>query len=125
MLGQFFHYLALLFSVFFKLFVVEIVSNPLSAFLIGFLVSLFLLPCTSGPYIVILGMLGHGETFSRAIWLLALYNLIFVLPMIIISIGMYFGMNVEKAEETRNKNLRLLHLIAGVIMVVMGIFLVL
>ncbi|NCU39781.1 cytochrome c biogenesis protein [Candidatus Falkowbacteria bacterium] len=104
---------------------VKSMTGPLSAFLVGFLVSLFLLPCTSGPYVVILGMLGHSETFLRAIWLLVLYNLIFVLPMIIISIGMYFGMNVEKAEETRNKNLKLLHLIAGVIMVAMGIFLIL
>lgn len=104
---------------------VKSITGPLSAFLIGFLVSLFLLPCTSGPYIVILGMLGHGETFLRAIWLLLLYNFIFILPMIIISIGMYFGMNVEKAEETRNKNLKVLHLIAGVIMVIMGVFLIL
>lgn len=104
---------------------VKSITGPLSAFLIGFLVSLFLLPCTSGPYIVILGMLGHGETFLRAIWLLLLYNFIFILPMIIISIGMYFGMNVEKAEETRNKNLKVLHLIAGVIMVIMGLFLIL
>ncbi len=104
---------------------VKSMTGPLSAFLIGFLVSLFLLPCTSGPYIVILGMLGHSETFSKAIWLLALYNLIFVLPMIIISIGMYFGMNVEKAEETRNKNLKVLHLIAGIIMIIMGLVLIL
>jgi len=33
-------------------------------------------------------------------------------------------MNVEKAEETRNKNLKVLHLIAGVIMVIMGLFLI-
>lgn len=104
---------------------VRSITGPLSAFLIGFIVSLFLLPCTSGPYIVILGMLGHGETFLRAIWLLLLYNFIFILPMIIISIGMYFGMNVKKAEETRNKNLKLLHLIAGIIMVIMGVFLIL
>lgn len=103
---------------------VKSITGPLSAFLIGFIVSLFLLPCTSGPYIVILGMLGHGETFMKAVWLLALYNLIFILPMIIISIGMYFGMNVEKAEETRNKNLRRLHLVAGIIMTIMGFFLI-
>ena len=104
---------------------VRSITGPLSAFLIGFVVSLFLLPCTSGPYIVILGMLGHGETMMRAVRLLLLYNFIFVLPMIIISIGMYLGMNVEKAEETRSKNLKLLHLIAGVAMIIMGVFLIL
>jgi cytochrome c biogenesis protein CcdA len=104
---------------------VKSITGPLSAFLIGFLVSLFLLPCTSGPYIVILGMLGHGETLMRAICLLLLYNLIFILPMIIVSFGMYFGMNVEKAEKTRNKNLKILHLIAGLIMIAMGLALIL
>lgn len=103
---------------------VKSITGPISAFLIGFLVSLFLLPCTSGPYIVILGMLGHGETFIKAVLLLLLYNLIFILPMLVITIGVYFGMNVAKAEETRTKNLRLLHLIAGIIMVIMGVILI-
>lgn len=104
---------------------VKSITGPLSAFLIGFVVSLFLLPCTSGPYIVILGMLGHGETWLRAAWLLLLYNFIFVLPMIIISIAMYFGMNIKRAEDVRNNNLKKLHLIAGVIMIIMGVFLIL
>jgi cytochrome c biogenesis protein CcdA len=103
---------------------VKSITGPISAFLIGFLVSLFLLPCTSGPYIVILGMLGHNETYLRAVLLLVLYNIIFVLPMVGITIGVYFGMDVVKAEETRTKNLRILHLIAGIIMLGMGIVLV-
>ncbi|MFA5855048.1 MAG: cytochrome c biogenesis protein [Candidatus Gracilibacteria bacterium] len=103
---------------------VKSITGPVSAFFIGFLVSLFLLPCTSGPYIVILGMLGHSETYMEAFWLLALYNLIFILPMLAITVGVYFGMNVEKAEETRSRNLKVLHLIAGVIMLGMGVVLV-
>ena len=103
---------------------VRSITGPISAFLIGFIVSVFLLPCTSGPYIVILGMLGHGETYTKAILLLVLYNIIFILPMIGITVAVYFGMNVERAEETRTRNLRFLHLIAGVIMFAMGIVLV-
>ena len=97
------------------------ITSPTGAFLIGFLVSLFLLPCTSGPYIVIIGMLGQTEMFTQALALLVLYNLIFVLPMITITIAVYFGMNVQKAEETRTKNLKILHLIAGIIMLGMGV----
>ena len=99
------------------------VTSPVGAFLIGFLVSLFLLPCTSGPYIVIIGMLGSQTTFATAVKLLILYNLIFISPMILISLATYFGMNVKKAEETRQANLRWLHLIAGIIMLVMGVYL--
>lgn len=102
---------------------VQSITNPIGAFFIGLLVSLFLLPCTSGPYIVIIGMLAHKETYQEAFLLLLVYNFIFVLPMIGITIGTYFGMDVKKAEEKRNKNLRILHLFAGIIMLGMGIVL--
>ncbi len=99
------------------------VTNPLGAFLIGFVVSLFLLPCTSGPYIVIIGMLGQKVTHTIAIKLLLLYNLIFISPMILISIGTYGGLNIQKSEEKRSQNLKTLHLIAGIIMILMGVYL--
>jgi len=99
------------------------VTSPLGAFFIGFVVSLFLLPCTSGPYIVIIGMLGHKATYLRAVYLLVLYNLIFITPMIMITLFAYWGMDIKKAEEKRSKNLRVLHLIAGLIMLGMGIYL--
>jgi len=97
------------------------VTSPAGAFFIGFLVSLFLLPCTSGPYIVILGMLSQKETFYSALSWLLYYNLIFILPMIIITLAIYKGLNPQKAEEVREKRIRLLHLIAGLIMIAMGI----
>ncbi len=101
------------------------VTSPIGALAVGFLVSLFLLPCTSGPYIVILGMLSQRETFfSALIWLL-LYNFIFVLPMIAISLAVYCGLNPQKAEEARQKRLRLLHLIAGLLMLGMGLVILL
>ena len=99
------------------------VTSPLGAFFIGFVVSLFLLPCTSGPYIVIIGMLGHKATYLKAVYLLILYNLIFVTPMIMITLFAYWGMDIKKAEEKRSRNLRVLHLIAGLIMLGMGIYL--
>ncbi len=97
------------------------VTNPVGAFLIGFLVSLFLLPCTSGPYIVILSMLGHQVTRGLALRYLLLYNAVFVAPMFLITIATFFGLNVEKAEAQRVKSLRWLHLIAGIIMILMGV----
>jgi len=101
--------------------VLQSVTSPGGAFVIGFLISLFLLPCTSGPYIVILSMLGAQETFGNAAWLLILYNLIFVAPMLFITLAVYKGFAVEKAEEMRQKRIKALHLIAGVILVIMGI----
>lgn len=97
------------------------ITNPLGAFLIGLVVSLFLLPCTSGPYAVILGLLASKVTFAKAISYLVLYNLIFILPMLIIVFAMYWGLPPEKAEDWRKNKIRLLHLIAGLILVALGI----
>jgi len=97
------------------------VASPKGAFAIGFLVSLFLLPCTSGPYIVILGMLAKRAFDAQAVLYLLLYNLIFISPMVLISLAVYKGFDPAKAEEIRLKRLRILHLITGIIMLAMGI----
>lgn len=98
-----------------------ITSVP-GAFMIGFVISLFLLPCTSGPYIVILGLLAHATTFTYALTLLVLYNFVFVIPMLVITLLIYFGITTTKqAEEWRSGKLKVLHLIAGILMLVVGI----
>lgn len=98
------------------------VTSVPGAFLIGFAVSLFLLPCTSGPYIVILGLLAHATQWSYAMALLALYNLIFIAPMLIITGAIYFGFTTtEKAEKWRQGKLKVLHLIAGLIILALGV----
>ncbi len=100
------------------------VTSPAGAFGMGFLVSLFLLPCTSGPYIVILGMLAERAQFTQALGYLVLYNLIFVTPMVLITWAVYKGYDPNKAEALRQKQLRVLHLIAGVILLAMGVVMV-
>ena len=55
--------------------VIKGITSVPGAFLVGFVVSLFLLPCTSGPYIVILGLLAKTTTRNYALLLLLLYNL--------------------------------------------------
>lgn len=102
--------------------VVKGVTSVPGAFVVGFLVSLFLLPCTSGPYIVILGLLSKIATRDYAIMLLVLYNLVFVMPMVLITLAIYFGITTtEQAEKLRQKKLRILHLIAGIIILCLGI----
>ncbi|MBN1644450.1 hypothetical protein JW851_00220 [Candidatus Woesearchaeota archaeon] len=98
------------------------VTSVPGAFLIGFIVSLFLLPCTSGPYIVILGLLAKTATKNYALLLLLIYNLIFILPMLLITGAIYFGLTTtHKAEKWRKKQLKILHLIAGIIILLLGI----
>jgi cytochrome c biogenesis protein CcdA len=57
-------------------------------------------------------------------WLL-LYDIIIILPMIAITLVIYFGFTtIDAVYGWREKNLRLLHLIAGIILVLIGIALV-
>jgi cytochrome c biogenesis protein CcdA/glutaredoxin len=97
------------------------VTGPVGAMGAGYLVSLFLVPCASGPYIVLLSKLAEKVDTAKTIPLLIVYNLIFVLPMIIITLAMYFGSaRMGKLEQWRQKNLRLLHAITAGLMLFIG-----
>lgn len=100
-------------------------TSPFGAFTSGLLVSLFLLPCSSGPYIVIVGLLAEKVNVAVATSQLALYNFIFILPMLVITLGMYFfNLEMVKLEKMRKNNLRVLHAIVGIIMLLMGVYLI-
>lgn len=100
------------------------VTSPFGALTAGLLVSLFLLPCSSGPYVVIVGLLAERVNMASTISQLALYNLIFVLPMILITLAMYFfDLKGKKLEQLRKDNIKLLHAIGGTVMLIMGIYL--
>jgi thiol:disulfide interchange protein len=99
--------------------------SPKGAFFVGIVVSLFLLPCTAGPYFVAGGILAD-VLWSTAIQWLFYYNLIFIIPMVAITIFVYLGLSkVEDVSGWRTKNIRYLHLFAGLILLVLGILMVL
>ncbi|MBN1385416.1 cytochrome c biogenesis protein [Candidatus Woesearchaeota archaeon] len=101
-------------------------TSPFGAFIAGFAVSLFELPCTGGPYIVILGLLAKEVTRETGILYLLLYNLVFVSPLIILSIILYKGLSTtEKLESIRQNKIRLLHLIAGILMLGIAVVMIL
>ncbi len=101
------------------------VSSPRWAFFIGILVSLFLLPCSSGPYFTILWFLSSQSKNLNFRWYLYLivYNLIFVLPMLIIAIMVAFWYaNVDKLAKVKHEKTQLIHLIVGILMLGLGIY---
>jgi len=101
---------------------IQRVTSVPGAFLVGFAVSLFLLPCTSGPYIVILGLLAKTASRPSAMLWLLLYNAIFILPMVAITVAVYLGVTtLERAERWRTEHLQVLHLIAGIILLLLGL----
>ena len=99
----------------------SVVSVP-GAFAVGVLDSLFLLPCSSGPYIAILALLSKTTTRAQGILYLLFYNLIFVLPLLLITLGVHFGFTTTaRAERWRSQRLGKLHLISGVVMFLLGV----
>ena len=91
------------------------------AFIIGIFVTIFLLPCTVGPYIIASGSLS-GLALMKIIPFLILYNLIFILPMLIITLLMYLGIaSAEKISNWKERNIKYIHLITGLLLVGLGI----
>lgn len=98
----------------------SVVSVP-GAFVVGILDSLFLLPCSSGPYIAILALLSKNTTRTDGILYLLFYNLIFVLPLLIITFAVHFGYTTTaRAERWRSARLGKLHLASGILMFLLG-----
>jgi len=97
------------------------ITSPRGAFCVGLFVTVFLLPCTIGPYVIAGGILSAFEII-KTIPPLLLYNLIFVMPMIVITLTVYAGFaRVEDVSGWKEKNIRNLHLIAGIIMFALGV----
>ena len=88
--------------------------------LLGVLVSLFELPCTGGMYLAILAMMSKQGTF--AIGYLLLYNLIFVLPLIVLTLIIYKGTSPETLQRWTSKERTWMKLASGIVMVALGIY---
>ena len=89
------------------------ISSLWSAVVIAALCSLILLPCSSGPYLVALSMLKS----SAYHWLyMALYLMIFILPMIGLTFMVWLGMMPEKVMEWRKKHIRYMHLASALLL---------
>lgn len=97
------------------------ITSPTGAFVIGFIVTLFLLPCTIGPYIIASGLLSQLGFLNALPWLLY-YNVLFVLPMLIITVLVYWGFTrVQDVSGWKERNIKKLHLIAGILLFLVGI----
>ncbi|MEW5996174.1 MAG: hypothetical protein AB1657_01105 [Candidatus Micrarchaeota archaeon] len=84
--------------------------------------SIFLLPCSSGPYLMVLAMVSKAATLQTLTYLLV-YNLVFILPMIAITLAVYFGYaTVEQIGDAKEKYIRQIHLVSGIILFLLFLF---
>lgn len=91
-----------------------------AVFLLGILVGLFEFPCTGGPYLLILGLLHDQTTHLTGFLYLIFYNLIFVLPLFVILLIASNKNLFAKAQEWRQKNIKFMRYLTGVLMILLG-----
>ncbi len=103
---------------------VKKVTSIRGAFIIGLLVTIFLAPCTMGPYLIVSVELS-GLTFLTTIPYLLIYNLIFISPMIALTIVIYFGLaTLDSVSDWRERKIHKIHLVEGIILILLGIAMV-
>ena len=98
----------------------EKASMP-TAFFLGVLVGLCEFPCTGGPYLMVLGLLHDQATYLKGLGYLLLYNLIFVLPLVIILFIASEEKLLAKIRAWQSRENRLMRFGGGVAMVLLGI----
>ena len=92
-----------------------------SAIILGFIVSLFELPCTGGVYLAVLAMLSKSATMLEGVAYLMLYNIIFVLPLLLLLLFVYYGSSAERFEEWRDRHKASIRLLEGLIFLSIGV----
>ncbi|HVP93846.1 MAG TPA: cytochrome c biogenesis CcdA family protein [Methanoregulaceae archaeon] len=92
-----------------------------AAFVLGILVGIFELPCTGGIYLAILSMITSKMTFASGLPLLILYNIAFVIPLLVTLAVVYFGIPPERLENWRNEQRLMIRMVMGLFMIGIGI----
>jgi cytochrome c biogenesis protein CcdA len=100
------------------------VSIP-GSIVLGMFVAAVELPCTGGPYLAITTLLARIGMSWDIFWLLVFYNVIFVLPLIIILLLVYFGVKTDKIKKWKQSQKKWMRLAIGIVLLALGLLLIL
>ena len=99
------------------------ISTPGVIFL-GAFVALVELPCTGGPYLAVITILSQNfDLFAFS--LLVLYNLIFVIPLVVILLMINSGTKIHVVKKWKQSNRSYMRLTMGILLIILGWFLML
>lgn len=91
-----------------------------TAFVLGLFVGLVEFPCTGGPYLLVLGLLHDNATFWSGFGYLMLYNLIFVLPLVVILALASDGKMLAKLQAWKSRESRFMKHWDSIAMIILG-----
>jgi cytochrome c-type biogenesis protein len=92
-----------------------------TAFLLGAVVGMFEFPCTGGPYLMILGLLHDSQTFVHGAGYLVLYNLLFILPLVVILLLGSSPVLLEKVQKWKRESSGDMRFATGMMMMALGV----
>jgi cytochrome c biogenesis protein CcdA len=96
-----------------------------AAFVTGFLVSLLELACTGQVYLpTIIFVSGVPELRANAYAYLVLYNLMFILPLVVIFVLVFYGTTSKQLTGFFTRNASLVKLLTAILFAALGIWLV-
>ncbi|MBP2134051.1 cytochrome c biogenesis protein CcdA [Methanomicrobium sp. W14] len=95
-----------------------------SSFILGIIVGMFELPCTGGIYLAIISLLSSEMTFSEGVPYLILYNIFFVMPLLLITFAVFLGLSPKFVDSARLRYRGKVRLIMGIVLIAIGIFVV-
>ncbi|NJE06235.1 cytochrome c biogenesis protein CcdA [Thermococcus sp. M36] len=99
-------------------------ATVLGAFTLGVIVSTTLLPCSAGSYLVYAIIISKAGK-ALAFLLLGLYNLVFVLPLVVILLAMGSVTESKRFSQAMVRHSRELSVIAGLLLVAIGVWVLL
>ncbi len=94
-----------------------------AAFIIGFTISLFEFLCTGQVYLpTIVYILSMESLRGQATFYLILYNLIFILPLVLIFLAAYYGTTAQKFHSLLVKKAALIKMLTTLLFIALAIY---
>jgi len=96
-------------------------ASFLAVFGLGLLVGICQFPCMGGPYLMVIGLLKDQVTYMSGFGYLLLYNLILIIPLVVVLFVSAEKVLVEKMEVWKRDNMSGLKLWSGITMIIIGV----
>ena len=92
-----------------------------AVFGLGLLVGICQFPCMGGPYLMVIGLLRDQMTYLSGFNYLLLYNLILIIPLVVVLFVSADKLLVDKVQIWKRDNIDGVRLWAGIAMIIIGI----
>jgi len=92
-----------------------------AVFGLGILVGICQFPCMGGPYLMVIGLLRDQMSYVSGFNYLLLYNLILIIPLVVVLFISANKLLVDKVQIWKRDNINGLKLWSGIIMIIIGI----